>query len=90
MQRTIAIIVTSEMKTPPKKIEISQFLHRFQALALLFLRNSYLSNNLITIFGNIVRQRVSADLSRLNVRDSDKANQDEIASHFFCVYSSCG
>ena len=78
------------MKNPSKKLEISQFLPRFQALALLFLRNSYLSKNLITIFGNVVRQRVSADLSRLDIRDSDKANQDEIAAHFVCIYSSCG
>ena len=62
MQRSKAIIVTSEMKIPPKKIEFSQFFPRFQALPLLFLRNSYLSTNLITIFGNIIRQRVSADL----------------------------
>ena len=30
-----------------------------------FPKNSYLSENLMTIFGNIVQQRVSADLSRL-------------------------
>ena len=65
VQRSMAIIVTSGMKNPPKKLQFSQFLPRFQALPLLFLRNSYLSKHLLTIFGNIVRQRVSADLSRL-------------------------
>ena len=62
MQRSVAVIVTSGMKNPPKKLE---FLPRFQALSLLFLRNSYLSKNLITIFRNTIRQRVSADLLRL-------------------------
>ena len=61
----MAVIFTSGMKNPPKKLEFLQFLPRFQALSLLFLRNSYLSKNLITIFRNTVRQRVSADLSRL-------------------------
>ena len=65
MQRSMAVIVTSGMKNPPKKLEFLQFLPRFQALLLLFLRNSYLSKNLITIFRNSVRERVSADLSRL-------------------------
>ena len=65
VQRSMASIVTSGMKNPPKKLEFSLFLIRFQALPLLFLRNSYLSKHLLTIFGNIVRQRVSADLSRL-------------------------
>ena len=65
VQRSVVIIVTSGMKNPPKKLEFSQFLPRFQALPLLFLRNSYFSKHLLTIFGNIVRQRVSADLSRL-------------------------
>ena len=61
----MAIIVTSGMKNPPKKLEFSQFLPRFQTLPLLFLRYSYLSKPLITTFGNIARQRVPADLSRL-------------------------
>ena len=65
MQRPMAVIVNSGMKHPPKKLEFSQFLPRFQALSLLFLRNIYLSINLITVFRNIVRQRVSVDLSRL-------------------------
>ena len=43
-----------------------------------------------TWFGNIVRQRVSADLSRLEVRDSDMANQVEIAAYLFCNFSSHG
>ena len=59
------VIVISGMKNPPKKLEFLHFLPRFQALSLLFLRNSYLPKNLITIFRNIVQQRVSADLSRL-------------------------
>ena len=65
MQRSMAVIVTSGMKNPPKKLEFLQFLARFQALSLLFLRNSYLSKKLIAIFRNIVRQPISADLSRL-------------------------
>ena len=65
MQRSVAVIVTSRMKNPPKKLGFLQFLPRFQALLLLFLRSSYLSKILITIFRNIVRQRVSADLARL-------------------------
>ena len=59
----MTVIVTSGMKNPPKKLEFLQVLPRFQALSMLFLRHSYLSKNLITIFRNIVRQRVSADLS---------------------------
>ena len=42
MQMSMAIIVTSGMKNPPKKLEFLLFLPRFQALPLLFLRNSYL------------------------------------------------
>ena len=37
MQKSVATIVTIGVKNPPKKLEISQFLHRFKALALLFL-----------------------------------------------------
>ena len=55
-----------------------QVLPRFQGLVLLFLRNRKLDNK----FGNI-----SADLSRLEIRDSDKANQVETAAHLF---SFCG
>ena len=36
VQRSMAVIVTSGMKNPPKKLEILQILPRFQALALLF------------------------------------------------------
>ena len=72
-----------------KSLKSRRFLPRFQALALLFLRNSYLSKNLITIFGNAVRQQVSADLSRLEIWDLDKANQNTIPAHLFCLYSSC-
>ena len=62
MQRSTAVIVTSGMKNPPKKLEFLQFLPRFQDLLLLFLRNSYLSKK---NDNDIVRQRVSADLLRL-------------------------
>ena len=65
VQRSMVVIVTSGMKNPPKKLEFLQFLPRFQVLSLLFLRNSYLPKNLITIFRNNVRQRISADLSLL-------------------------
>ena len=59
------------------------------ALALLFLRNRYmyLSKNLIRKY---FPTSVSADLSRLEVRDLDMANQVEIAAHLSCVYSSRG
>ena len=50
VQRSVAIIVTSGMKNPPKNFEFSQFLPRFQAVPLLFLRNSYLLKHLITLF----------------------------------------
>ena len=77
VQRSVAIIVTSGMKNPPKKLKISQFLPRFQPLALLFLIkrlelfiDGYI---LIAIFGNLVRQRVSANLYKLEFRDSDRA-----------------
>ena len=83
VQRSMAVIVTSGMKNPPKKLEFLQFLPRFQVLSVLFLRNSYLPKILITLFKNNVRQRISANLSRL--RDADKANQDKIAVHLFCV-----
>ena len=65
MQRSVAVIVTSGMKIPTKKLKLLQFLLRFQALSLLFLRNSSLSKNLITTFGSTVRQCVSADLSEI-------------------------
>ena len=65
MHRSMVITVTSGMKNPPKKLEFLQFLPRFQVVPLFFLRNSYLSKNLITVFRNIVRLRVSADLLRL-------------------------
>ena len=50
VQRSMAIIVTSGMKNPPKNFEFSQFLPRFQAVPLLFLRKSNLSKHLITLF----------------------------------------
>ena len=53
VQRSMAVIVTSRMKYPPKKLEFLLFFPRFQALSLLFLRNSYLSKKLITIYRNI-------------------------------------
>ena len=49
VQGSVVIIVTSWMKNPFKKPEYTQFLHRFQALPLLSLRNSDLTKNLITI-----------------------------------------
>ena len=54
MQMSMATIVTSGMKNPPKKLEFSQVL---PTLALLFLRNRYmyLSKNLIRkyLFDNV-------------------------------------
>ena len=78
MQRSIAVTVTSGMKNPPKKLEFLQFLPRFQALSLLFLRNSYLSKK---CFSRFIEVTV--------IRDKDRANQDKIAAHLFCVYSPC-
>ena len=40
MERSVVVIVTSGMKNPRKKLEFLQFLPRFQALSLLFLRNT--------------------------------------------------
>ena len=80
MQKSMTII-TSGMKTPTKKLEFSQVLPRFQTLGLLFLRNTELYYK-SKIF--------SADLSRLEIRDLDKANQVEIAAHLFCFFSSFG
>ena len=65
MQRSVAVIVTSGMKNPPKKLKFLQFSPRFHVLLLLFLRNSCLSKNFITVFRNTVQQRVSADLLRI-------------------------
>ena len=62
MQRSMAIIIASRMKKPPKNLKFSQFLPRFQAVTLLFLRISYLSKHLITIFGNIVPLGTSTDV----------------------------
>ena len=62
MQRSMAIIVASRMKNPPKNLEFLQFLPRFKAVPLLFLRNSYLSKHLITIFGNIVPLGTNTDV----------------------------
>ena len=50
VQRSMAIIIASGMKNPPKNFIFLQFLPRFQVIPLLFLRNSYLSRNLITLF----------------------------------------
>ena len=49
----------------------------------------YRSKHLITIFGNIVRQRFSVDTSIYSNKGWHKANQDKIAVHLFWVYSSC-
>ena len=81
MQRSMAIIVTSGpssgMKNPPKKLKFSQFLPGFQALPLLFLRNSYLSK---TFDNNIWKYCPTTCFSRFIeikvIRDADRANQD--------------
>ena len=85
MQRSVVIIVTSGMKkSSEKNSNFCSFCLDFrQTLPPLFLRNSYFSKILITIFGNNVRQRVSADLSRLVIRDLDKAKHDKIVAHLF-------
>ena len=53
MQRSI--IVTSGMKNAMKKLEFSQVLPRFQALAVLYLRNRKLDNNIRECFQPIYR-----------------------------------
>ena len=83
MQRSVAIIVTSRMKKPPKKIEFSQFLPRFQALPLETFDNNIQKYCPTTCFSRLIKVTV--------IRDADKANQHKIAVHvhLFCVYSSC-
>ena len=81
MQRSVAVTVTSVMKNPPKKLNFLQFSPRFQALSLLFLRNSYLlkrDNNIqkycpTTCFSRFIEVTV--------IRDADKANQDKIVKY---------
>ena len=90
VQRSAAIFVISGMKNPPKKLKLLQFLPRLQVLSLLFQRKSYLSKHLITLSRHIVRQRVLAELSRLVIRDSDKANPGKITTLLVCVFLSCG
>ena len=65
VQRSMAITVNSCDEKFSEKARIFTVLPRFQTLLLLFLKNSYLSKYLITIFTNIVRQRVSANLLSL-------------------------
>ena len=81
----MAIVVTSRMENPPKNVESLQFVPRFQALPLLFLRNNYLTKNLISILGNISD---SLFIEVTVIWDADKTNQDKIAAHLCCVYSS--
>ena len=50
-----SIIVSSGMKSPTKKLEFSQVLPRFQALAVLHLRNRKLDNNIRKCFQPIYR-----------------------------------
>ena len=50
-----SIIVTSGMKNPTKKLEFSQVLPRFQSLAVLYLRNRELDNNIRKCFQPIYR-----------------------------------
>ena len=63
-----------------KKLEYSHVLPRFQALAVLSLRNRKLDNNIQKYF--------SADFSKLEIRDSDKANQVDITSHHCSAFSN--
>ena len=90
VQRSMAVIVTSGMKNPLKKLEFLQFLPRFQVLSLLFLRNSYLPKILITLIQKYCPTTYFSKFIAVTViRDADKANQDKIAVHLFCVYLSC-
>ena len=72
-------------KNPPKKLEFLQFLPRFQVLSLLSLFEKF--------DNNIQKYCPTACFSRFIeftvIRDKSRANQDKIAAHLFCVYSSC-
>ena len=81
MQRSVSIIVTSGMKKPPKKLKFLQFLPRFQALPLETFDNNIRKYSPTMCFIRLIEVTV--------IRDADKANQDKIAVHLFCVYSSC-
>ena len=81
VQGSVAIIVTSRMKKNSEKAKFSQFLPRFQALPLETFDNNIQKYSLTTCFSQLIKLTV--------IRDADKANQDKIAVHLFCVYSSC-
>ena len=57
LQRSVTTVVTSRMKNPTKKLEVSQFLPKFQALVLLFLRNRKLDNKFGNIFSRFIEVR---------------------------------
>ena len=75
VQRSMVVTVTSGMKNPPEKLEFLQFLPRFQASTLLFLRNSYLLKNLIIIFRNTVDIVFQQIIKVTVIKAADKANQ---------------
>ena len=87
MQRSMSITITLGMKNPPKKLEFSQFLPRFQALPLLFLRNRYLSKHFITLqYSEILSDNVFQSFHRgYGNKGCGKANQDKIAAHTHLV-----
>ena len=76
-------------ETSSEKAWIFAGFAKILALELLFLRNSTCIYQK-TWFRNTVQQRVSADLSRLEIKDSDMANQVEIVAHLFCLFSPRG
>ena len=81
VQKSVAIIVTSGMKKPPKKLEFSQFLPRNWALPLETLDNNIRKYSPTICFSWLIEVTV--------IKDADKANQDKITVHLFWVYSSC-
>ena len=77
MQRSVAITVTYGMKKPPKKLKFSQFLPRFQALPLETFDNNIRKYSPTACFSRLIEITI--------IRDADKANQDKIEVHWFCI-----
>ena len=68
-------------KKLPKKLKFLQFLPTFQALPRETFENNIRKYSPTTCFSRLIEVMV--------IRNADKTNQDKIAVHLFCVYSSC-
>ena len=64
-----------------KSLKFCSFLPRFQALPLETFDHNVRKYSPTTYFSTLIEVTV--------IRDADKANQDKIAVHLFCIYSSC-